>query len=132
MNEILKYDHLITASDGYTVPKDITKPHPLGYGTFPKKLRKYALDEKVIDLSKAIRSMTSLPAEKFNLKGRGKIKAGNFADIAVLNLNTITDHATYRKPHQYAEGVVHLFVNGVHSIENGKATGDRGGKGIRG
>jgi len=76
----------------------------------------------------AIRSMTSLPAEKFRMKGRGKIEEGYFADIAIINLDTITDHATYDNPEQYSEGINYLFVNGVMAIENGKATGKRGGK----
>ena len=81
-----------------------------------------------MDLQPAIRSMTSMPAEKFKLKGRGKIAEDYYADIAVVDLDTRADHATYQKPHQYAEGIIHLFVNGTHSIENGKATGNRGGK----
>ncbi len=131
LNDILLRDYIMTASDSWTVPKDMTNPHPQAYGTFPKKLRKYALDEKRISLIQAVRSMTSLPAEKFNIKKRGKIETGYFADIAVINPNTITDHATYRNPHQYCEGIDHLFVNGTLSIENGKATGDRNGLPIK-
>lgn len=131
LNDILLRDYIMTASDSWTVPKDMTNPHPQAYGTFPKKLRKYALDEKQISLAQAVRSMTSLPAEKFNIPQRGKIETGYFADIAVINPKTITDHATYRNPHQYCEGIDHLFVNGTLSIEHGKATGDRHGLPIR-
>ena len=131
VRELMPQDYIITASDGWTVPKDITQPHPRIYGTFPRKLKKFVLNEKLMDLSPAIRSMTSLPAEKFNLKGRGKIAAGYYADIAVVNLAKIADHATYQEPHQYAEGILHLLVNGKHSIENGKATGIRGGKAVK-
>lgn len=131
LNDILERDYIMTASDSWTVPRDMTKPHPQAYGTFPKKLRKYALDEKRISLAQAVRSMTSLPAEKFNIPHRGKIKTGYYADIAVINPATITDHATYRNPHQYSEGIDHLLVNGTLSIENGKATGKRHGIPIR-
>lgn len=131
VREIMNHEYVITASDGWTVPKGMTRPHPRTYGTFPRKLREFALKEKIIPLKDAIISMTSLPAQKFNLKGRGMIAEGNYADIALLNLETITDHATYLDPHQYAEGVTHLLVNGVLAIENGKATGNRGGKALR-
>jgi N-acyl-D-aspartate/D-glutamate deacylase len=128
---LMPNDYIITASDGWTVPKNMTKPHPRTYGTFPKKLRKFVMDEKILDFNQAIRSMTSLPAEKFNLKGRGRLAEGNYADIAVIDLEKFTDHATYKDPHQYAEGIVHLFVNGVHAIKDGKATGDRGGRALK-
>ncbi len=131
VRELMAQDYIITASDGWTVPKGMTKPHPRVYGTFPRKLRKFVVDEKLMDFQLAIRSMTSMPAEKFNLKGRGKIAAGYYADIAVVNPDTIADHATYQKPHQYSEGVIHLLINGKHSIENGKATGKRGGKAVK-
>jgi len=131
VRELMPQDYIITASDGWTVPKGVTQPHPRIYGTFPRKLKKYVLEEKLMDLQAAIRSMTSLPAEKYNLKGRGKIAAGYAADIAVFNFDTITDHATYHKPHQYSEGIVHLLVNGKHSIDNGRATGKQGGKAVR-
>lgn len=82
-------------------------------------------------LKEVIRSMTSLPAEKFRLQGRGRIATGNYADIAVIDINTLTDHATYIKPHQYAEGIVHLLVNGVMAIMDSKATRNRGGRALR-
>lgn len=128
---LMPHDYIITASDGWTVPKGMTNPHPRVYGTFPKKIRQFVLTEKRLDLKAAIRSMTSLPAEKFNLQGRGRIAEGNYADIAVIDMKTLTDHATYLKPHQYAEGVNYLLVNGVVAIEKGVATGDRGGRALR-
>jgi N-acyl-D-aspartate/D-glutamate deacylase len=131
VRELMPREYIITASDGWTVPKGMTQPHPRIYGTFPRKLKKFVIEDKLMDLQLAIRSMTSLPAEKFNLKGRGKVAAGYAADIAVVDFDTITDHATYQKPHQYSEGIVHLLVNGKHSVENGRATGKRGGKAVR-
>lgn len=131
VKELMPQEYILTASDGWTVPKGMTKPHPRLYGNFPRKLKQFVLEEKIVDLELAIRSMTSMPAQKFNLKGRGKIAAGYYADIAVVDLDTIADHATYQKPHQYSEGIIHLLVNGKHSIENGKATGKRGGKALK-
>ncbi len=128
VKRLMSYDYIITASDSSTIPKGFTKPHPRTYGTFPRKIRQYALEEKIVSLPAAIRSMTSLPAEKFGLKGRGRLAEGNFADIAVINMNTIADKATYLDPHRYAAGVQYLFVNGRLSIEKGKATGERGGR----
>lgn len=121
-------DYIITASDGWTVPKDMSRPHPRTYGTFPKKLRRFAMEAKLLTLNQAIRSMTSLPAEKLRIKDRGRLAPGAMADLVVFNPQTINDRATYQEPHQYSEGVVHLMVNGVLTIANGQVTGDRGGR----
>jgi N-acyl-D-aspartate/D-glutamate deacylase len=131
IKEIMPQDYIITGSDGWTVPKDITRPHPRVYGTFPRKIRKFVLEEKGLSLISAIRSMTSLPAEKFKLQGRGQIEKGNYADIAVIDFDQIMDRATYLEPHQYADGVHYLLVNGVLAIEGSKVTGHGGGKGVK-
>ncbi len=128
VRSIMPNDYIITGSDGWTVPKGMTKPHPRTYGCFPRKLRNYVLNQKIMSLPAAVRSMTSLPADKFGFKGRGRIAEGNFADVAVIDMKTIAEKATYLDPHQYAVGVQYLFVNGKLSIEKGKATGERGGK----
>jgi N-acyl-D-amino-acid deacylase len=130
VREIMPRDFVMTASDGWPVPRGLSRPHPRCYGTFPKKIRRFVIEEKVLSLNAALRSMTSLPAEKFKLKGRGKIAPGNYADIAVIDLATIRDKATYLDPHQYAEGVRYLLVNGVLAIENGKAGVERSGRGL--
>jgi len=75
--------------------------------------------------------MTSLPAEKFKMKGRGRIDQGNYADIAVIDLKNFTDRSTYDDRSRYSEGVMYLLVNGVLSIENGKVTGRRGGRALK-
>lgn len=131
VKEIMPQDYIMTGSDGWTVPKDMTRPHPRTYGTFPRKLKKFVFEEKVQSLIPAIRSMTSLPAEKFKLKDRGRIEKGYYADIAVIDFDQIRDRATYLDPHQYADGVQYLLVNGVLAIEGGKVTGHGGGRGIR-
>jgi N-acyl-D-amino-acid deacylase len=125
------HDYIITASDGWTNPMGMGKPHPRVYGTFPRKIRRFVLEDLLMSLPAAIRSMTSLPAEQFNIKGRGRILAGNFADIAVIDLDRIADHATFTEPHQNSTGVDHLLVNGVFSIENGQPTGNRNGRALK-
>lgn len=124
-------DYVMTGSDGSTAMMKCLRPHPRYYGTFPRKLRQFAIDHPLMTLPAAIRSMTSLPAEKFRIKQRGKIAEGFHADIAVIDLNAITDHATFMEPHQYATGVRHLMVNGVVAISDGQATGSSGGEALR-
>ncbi|MBU2513610.1 D-aminoacylase [bacterium] len=131
VRDIMANDFIITGSDGWTVPKDMTRPHPRTYGSFPRKLRQFVLEEKIIDLSMAIRSMTSLPAETFNMPGRGKLQAGYFADIVAIDMDRIKDNATYLDPHKYSTGVTHLIVNGSLSIKEGEFTGERAGKSLR-
>jgi len=128
---LMPFAWVFTASDA--VPSfsgDAVVP-PSYYGTFPRTIRKYAIEDKIIRLSDAIRSMTSAPAEKFGLRGRGRLAVGNYADIAVIDLKDFADLATYREPQKPARGVVHLLVNGIVSIEGGKVTGHRGGRAIR-
>jgi len=125
---LMRNDFVFVISDGWTTIKDAGKPHPRCYGAFPRMIKKFVVDEKVMDMSAVIRAMTSLPAEKFRMKDRGKLAAGYFADIAVIDLQRLGDHATYKKPHQYSTGVEYLFVNGVLSIDKGTATHERGGR----
>lgn len=106
--------------------------HPRAYGTFAKFLGRYVRDERLIPLPEAIRRITSLPANTLKIKNRGWLKPGYFADIAVFDFEKIQDHATYEQPHQYASGVIHVFVNGVQVLENGEHTGKMGGQVVRG
>lgn len=129
--EIMPEDFVFTASDGYTSGPGFEVPHPRAFGTFPHKIRKFALEDKRMNLTAAIRSMTSLPAEKFHLQGRGRIAEGYYADIAVINLSTFTDRSTYKQPNLSPVGLDYLLVNGQVSIENGNATGKTGGMAIR-
>ena len=131
LREFITHEYVFTGSDGHTQMKGIGKYHPRSYATFTRKLRQFVLDEKKLDLNFVIRSMTSLPAEKFKMKGRGKIAEGYFADIAVIDLQNIKDNATYATPDNLSEGVVHLLVNGIHTIEDDKYTGQTGGRALR-
>jgi N-acyl-D-amino-acid deacylase len=106
--------------------------HPRAYGNFARLLGKYVRQEKVITLTEAVRRLTSLPAENLKLDKRGKLEKGYYADIAIFNPDTIADHATYEKPHQYATGMVHVFVNGKQILKDSKHTGAKSGRFVRG
>lgn len=107
-------------------------PHPRAYGCFARLLGKYVRQEKVVTLAEAIRRLTSLPAENLKLKHRGKLAKGYYADVVIFNPDTIIDHATYEKPHQYSTGVEHVFVNGTQVFKNGQHTGATPGRVVRG
>jgi N-acyl-D-aspartate/D-glutamate deacylase len=106
--------------------------HPRAYGSFARLLGKYVREEKVIALEDAIYKLTSLPATNMKLKKRGILKQGFHADITVFDAAKIQDVATFEKPHQYAIGMKHVFVNGTQVLKNGEHTGAFPGKVVRG
>jgi N-acyl-D-amino-acid deacylase len=106
--------------------------HPRAYGNFARLLGKYVRDEHVITLAEAVRRLTSLPAENLKLDRRSRLEKGYYADIVVFDPNTISDHATYEKPQQYATGMVHVFVNGTQVLKDGEHTGAKSGRVVRG
>jgi len=106
-------------------------PHPRSFGTFPRVLGVYVRERGVLKLEDAVRKMTSMNANKLGITDRGLLRAGNFADVVVFDPEHIIDRATYEKPFQYSEGVVHVIVNGKQVLENGKHTGERPGRAIR-
>jgi len=106
--------------------------HPRAYGNFARLLGKYVRDEKVIPLEEAIRRLTSLPAANLKIERRGMLAPGYFADVVLFDPAAIQDRATFDQPHQYATGVVHLFVNGVQVLRDGEHTGARPGRVVRG
>ena len=107
-------------------------PHPRSYGTNARVLAKYVRDEKIISLEDAVRRMTSLAAQKFQLKDRGLLRAGFAADIVIFDESTVADKATFDKPHQFSVGFDYVLVNGVVTVDNGKHTGTRSGQALRG
>ena len=127
----MKQPWTMTASDGDLVPMGEGVPHPRVYGTFARKIRRYVVEEHVVRLEDAVRSMTSLPAQVFRMKDRGVLRAGAFADVVVFDLARVCDTATYDKPHQLAEGMVHVFVNGRAAIADGALTTERAGRVLR-
>ncbi len=109
-----------------------SNPHPRAYGNFARLLGKYVRDEKVLSLTEAIRRLSGLPATNLGLDHRGFIKEGMFADVVVFDPATISDHATFEKPHQYTVGVKHVFVNGVQVLKDGEHTGAKPGRALWG
>ena len=107
-------------------------PHPRAYGTFPRILRKYVREEELLTLEDAIRKFTSLAAQRMRIGDRGVLKVGMWADVVVFDPETIRDRATFAQPHQLAEGMHWVLVNGVPVIAEGKATGALPGKVLRG
>jgi N-acyl-D-amino-acid deacylase len=96
--------------------------HARYYGTFPRKIRRYALERKAISLENAVRASTSLPAQIMGLRDRGMIREGLCADLVVFDLNTIKDTATFFEPHQYAEGIEFVMVNGTFVVDERELT----------
>lgn len=106
--------------------------HPRAYGNFARVLGKYCRDEKLLSLAAAVAKLAHLPAKHLKLQKRGELKNGNYADIVIFDATKIKDNATFEKPHQYAEGVLHVFVNGVQVLKDGEHTGATPGKFVKG
>jgi N-acyl-D-amino-acid deacylase len=107
-------------------------PHPRAYGTFPRILRKYVREEKKLTLEEAIRKFSALPAQRMRLTDRGVLKQGMWADVVVFDPEMVRDVATFDDPNRLSEGMEYVLINGVPVIENGKMTGARPGKVLRG
>jgi N-acyl-D-amino-acid deacylase len=106
--------------------------HPRAYGSFARVLGKYTRDERVLSLPDAIRKLAAQPSANLGLARRGQLKPGFFADVVVFDPNTIADTATFEKPHSYAVGVRHVFVNGVQVLKDGEHTGQKPGRALWG
>lgn len=106
--------------------------HPRAYGSFARVLGKYARDEGVITLQEAVRRLSSFPAQNLGLQDRGRLAPGYFADIVVFDPAKVRDRATFEQPHQYAEGMVHVFVNGEQVLRDGEHTGATPGRFVKG
>ncbi|MDF1504781.1 D-aminoacylase [Roseisolibacter sp. H3M3-2] len=128
---LMRQPWTMTASDGDLVPMHQGVPHPRAYGTFPRKLGKYARDERTVGLEHAVRSMTGLPAAVFRVRDRGAIRPGAYADVVVFDLAAVRDPATYTQPHRLAEGMAWVLVNGRVALEDGRATDARAGAVLR-
>ena len=106
--------------------------HPRAYGNFARLLGRYVRDERIISLEEAIRKLTSLPAGNLRIRDRGQLSAGYFAGVVAFDPAQIQDHATYEDPHQYATGMVHVWVNGTQVLRDGEHTGATPGRVVRG
>ena len=106
--------------------------HPRAYGNFARVLGHYSRDEKVVSLQAAIKKLANLPATHLKLKKRGELKVGNFADIVLFDPVKVQDYATYEKPHQYATGMIHVWVNGIQVLKDGEPTNAKPGRFVKG
>jgi N-acyl-D-aspartate/D-glutamate deacylase len=131
VRQIMQQPFVATASDGSARGVDNTVPHPRNYGTFPRKIGHYAIQQGTISLEWAIRSSSGLPADIFGFQQRGYLRTGYFADIVVFDPETFRDKATFEKPHQYSTGVRYLLVNGKLAIDKGQVTNVLGGRALR-
>ena len=122
---------VMTSSDGALVAPGEGVPHPRSYGPFPRKLRRYALEGKVLPLERAVHSMTGLTAAVMRLRDRGLIRPGMVADLILFDPDRVTDRATYEEPHQLAEGMRAVFVAGILAWQNEHATTRRAGAWLR-
>ncbi len=109
-----------------------SNPHPRAYGNFARVLGRYVRDEKLISLAEAVHRLSGFPATNLGLDHRGFIREGMFADLVVFDPATITDHATFAQPHQYATGVKAVFVNGTQVLKDGEHTGAKPGRALWG
>lgn len=132
VKRIMQYPFNMFASDASIRTFGRGVPHPRGYGTNARVLGKYVREENVLTLEEAIRRMTSLPAQKFQLKDRGLLKEGMAADIVIFDPATVSDKATFEQPHQYSIGFQFVLVNGKLVVENGKHNGTRSGVSLKG
>ncbi len=113
---------MMTSSDGSLWVPGEGHPHPRGFGAFPRRIRKYVIEEGVTTLEQAIHAMTALPARVYGIEDRGVLDVGAVADIIVVNLDDFRDTAAYDDPHGLAEGVEYSLVNGTFAIDGGRFT----------
>ncbi|MCY7309215.1 MAG: D-aminoacylase [Chitinophagaceae bacterium] len=132
VKRIMQYPFNMFASDASIRVLGAGMPHPRGYGTNARVLAKYVREEKVLSLEEAIRRMTSLPAQKFQLKDRGLLKEFYAADIVIFDEKEVKDVSTFEKPHAYSKGFHFVIVNGVLTVDNEKHLGVRAGKALYG
>jgi len=107
------------------------KPHPRGFGTFPRFLGRYVRRDLASDMSEAVRRMTSLPARTFGIVGRGVLRAGAYADVTIFDPRAVCDRATYAEPFTRPDGIHFVIVNGVPAVWEGECTGSRAGRILR-
>ncbi len=132
---VLEHPLSMVGSDGEAIrPYGVlgeSKTHPRSYGTYPRVLKEYVREEKVLTIEDAIRKMASFPAQKLGLRDRGMIRRGMWADVVVFNPKTVMDKATYEDPHRYPEGIEYVLVNGEIVVDKGEHSGALPGKVLR-
>jgi len=132
VKNIIQYPYNMFASDAGIRAFGQGVPHPRGYGTNARVLSKYVRDEKLLSMEEAIRRMTSLPAQKFQLKDRGLLLFGYAADIVIFDPDKVQDISNFEQPHAYSKGFVYVIVNGQIVLNNSRHTGERSGMALYG
>ena len=128
IQRVLKHPASMVASDGQVVLFGRASPHPRSYGTFARVLGRYVRELKVLALEEAIRKMTSYPAQRIGLSDRGLLRAGMKANLVIFDPEAVRDMSTFEQPHQYAQGVTTVLINGQVVFENGMMTAARPGQ----
>jgi N-acyl-D-amino-acid deacylase len=128
LDRIIRHPATMIASDGEVPVFGRAVPHPRSYGTFARVLGVYVRERHLLTLEAAVRKMTSFPAARLGLSDRGVLRPGLKADVVVFDPARVKDTATYVQPHQYAEGVSYVVINGQIGFETGAMTTARPGK----
>lgn len=128
LEAIMRQPWTMTSSDGSLSVPGESLEHPRAYGAFPRKIRRYVLDNGILTLEQAIHSSTGLTARVFGIENRGLIEVGHFADVLVINLDMINDTATYQDPESLAAGIDYVIVNGTLAIDAGTLAPHRSGR----
>jgi N-acyl-D-amino-acid deacylase len=128
IEHILRQPFTMIASDAGVLEPGQGVPHPRGYGNNARVLGRYVREKALLSWEDAIRKMTSLPAQVFGFWDRGVIRPGMAADVVLFDPERVRDRATFENPHQYAEGIRHVLVNGILVIHEGQHTGARPGR----
>jgi N-acyl-D-aspartate/D-glutamate deacylase len=135
VEQVMSHPLTMIGSDGnatpVTGPHVFGKPHPRGFGTFPRVLGQYVRERGLLSWETAIHKMTGMPAARLGLADRGVLGAGAYADVVILDPEQVNDRATYTEPHQAPAGVEYVFINGVAAVENGLLTGRLAGRVLR-
>jgi len=131
VRRIMAHPQTMIASDGRLTRPGEGQPHPRAYGTFPRVLGPYVRDAQVLTLEEAVRKMTSMPARRLGLTGRGEVAEGKVADLVIFDAATVADRATFTAPHQYPAGIGDVLVNGVPVVVNGALSAARPGRVIK-
>jgi N-acyl-D-amino-acid deacylase len=128
----LPYMKFGTDAGGYDPDSSRGATHPRAYGTYPRILGRFVREWKWLTLEDAVRKMTGATAARLSITDRGLLRQGMLADIMIFDPNTVIDRATYEQPHQLSVGMVHVLVNGTAVVSDGKVTGAKPGRIVRG
>lgn len=135
LEKILSWDFVMIASDATARnvkgPTKVAHPHPRTFGTFPRVIAKYVRERKLFTLEEAVRRMTSLPADIFHIRGRGRISKGCFADLVIFDAENVRDEATFADPNRFPSGIEKVFVNGTLVVDAGVILEARPGRVLR-